>query len=464
MSEPLSDDADDLRHPMAPRAFHGGTGGGRGERRLGAVAPVLLVGFLGIAVAKPWGAPAQPDPAPSPAPTGAIAPSAPAPTEAPLVVPVFAVPSPRPLPVAFTTDAPPAPAAAWTALRWRRLAPTDPLALVTRILRTPAGSVAVGRQYGIPATPVWASADGRAWQPLLFDTGSTFWPGSAVLAVGRVPGGLVALTEVLDYCEALCPQTFILPVVSWTSPDGRSWTPHMLPTEWFASPSGSAPVVALGPNGILLASKGPGARLATSTDGRTYRAIGSLPEEFALADVAATSTGYVAGGRWTAGARPRPAVMTSVDGRRWSPPAILSTPAGLTSASAQVTRFMTAGEGVLAVGEAVGAAAPTLWWRSDGGSGWAPLDGYPPLGAWSSSGAAQRSGPHGLVAGDGSRLVAVRTGANAGAWVSSDARSWRRLAMLGAPPDVAITSLVLLPDGVLASDGSTTWFGEAAAG
>ena len=65
------------------------------------------------------------------------------------------------------------------------------------------------------------------------------------------------------------------------------------------------------------------------------------------------------------------------------------------------------------------------------------------------------------VAGDGHRLVVVRGGTDGGAWTSSDGLGWQQVPVTGDIPAAQATQAVLLPGGVLLSDATTTWFGEA---
>jgi len=64
-------------------------------------------------------------------------------------------------------------------------------------------------------------------------------------------------------------------------------------------------------------------------------------------------------------------------------------------------------------------------------------------------------------------MVALRGGSDAGVWASADGLVWRILAVSGDVPDAQATTAgvgnqpVLLPGGILVSDGTTTWFGEA---
>ena len=65
--------------------------------------------------------------------------------------------------------------------------------------------------------------------------------------------------------------------------------------------------------------------------------------------------------------------------------------------------------------------------------------------------------------GDGARLVAIRGGLGAVAWGSRDGATWRRLSMTGDVPHEPV-AWTLLSGGVLATDGTTSWYGEAIAG
>jgi hypothetical protein len=371
-----------------------------------------------------------------------------------------------PLPVAFTTPLPPA-SATWTGLKWRRLAPDDPLSLVTSVLRWRGGFIAVGWVAGRPYTPVWTSADGTHWDPLISGTSTTFWPGLAVLGLAELRTGLVAVTEALPYCGGPCSLKYVPPVVSWKSTDGRRWTPHLLlPPEWLWSPTGAAPVFAVGQAGLVVASSGPSARLAASTDGSDWKLSpqGGFPANFALNDLRGTATGYVAVGRWmTSDNRGEAAALWSSDGRHWSEvPTILPTSSHTGSeAGFAVASLVVGRDGIIAVGHGVTTPGATLWWQSADGRRWRPLPTYAPLGPTTCTAEGCGSQPNGSLAGDGQRLLAIRGGPDARAWESSDGRSWRRLDMTGEIPSEDATQATLLPGGVLVTDGSTTWFGEA---
>jgi hypothetical protein len=260
---------------------------------------------------------------------------------------------------------------------------------------------------------------------------------------------------------------FELPVVSWTSADGRQWTPHLLPTAWFSTPTGIAPLFAAGPAGLIVASRGTAGRVATSTDGSHWKLspAGGFPQRFALDDLRGTTRGYVATGRWVTGdARTDAAALSSVDGRHWSDiTTLLPVSPGSTPDGPGVTTLVGGRDGLIAIGRRATSLDAALWWQSSDGRRWRFLDGYPPLGALSPDGA-KLPGPHGELVGDGGRLVAVRGGPQAIAWVSRDGLAWQELTMSGDLPSALATRATLLPGGVLLSDGSATWFGEAVVG
>jgi len=447
---------------------------GRRDRRVAALVFVLLVAGVGIAIAKPWGSPAEPAP-PSGLPQAVVAaPTASAPTTAPQVPSATpqmpsAAPSASvgPLFDVFTTPLPPA-SATWTGLTWRRLAPDDPLSLVTSVVHWHDGYIALGWEgTSLPRTPVWTSTDGAMWDPILFNTPTTFWPGTLVLAVAEVPGGLVALTETAKECGAAsCPLTLVPPVVSWTSPDGREWTPHAA-IDWLTNPADGPPLVAVGPAGLVVASSGPSAHVATSADGIDWQSLpaGTLPATFWLNDLQGTATGYVAVGRqMTSDTHPDAASLWSADGRHWSrTPTLLPTSPGSGSGVASAAVSLVAGrDGVVAVGRGVTMPGAVLWWQSPDGRRWTALPTFQPLGPTTTcTGEWCGQQPNGTLAGDGNRMVAVRSGADGAAWTSTDGLTWSRLRVTGDVTGEQATLATLLPGGVLLSDGTTTWYGEA---
>jgi hypothetical protein len=447
------------------RSFHGSAKpGDRNDRHVTALVLVLLLGFVGVAIAKPWGSQVEPAPSARLPRADVTPPPRSTQTAAPQVPSTKPAANVRPLPVAFNTSLPSV-SATWTGLDWRRLAPDDPLGLLTSVLPWRRGFIAVGSVAGPPSTPVWTSADGTHWDVLPFNTASTFWPGHAVIGVAELGTGLVALTETVEYCAGPCRPRFELPVVAWTSPDGRTWTPRVLPPEWLAEPSGGRPLFADGPAGLVVASSGPAARLATSTDGSHWQLLpaGGFPAGFALDDLRGTEAGYVAVGRWITADKREAASLWSSDGRHWSEnPAVLPTGSdagpdgGFTGVS-----LVVAHDGTIAVERDHTTPGAARWWQSPNGRNWRPLPAFRPLGPTTCISEGCGLQPDGALVGDGTRMVAARGGADAGAWTSSDGLAWRRLRVTGDLPDEQATQAVLLPGGVLFTDGTTTWFGEA---
>jgi hypothetical protein len=445
-------------------SFYGSpTTGGRRDRRIATVVIVLLVAGVGIAIAKPWGSPVEPAP-PSGLPEAeATTPARSLPTTTPELPSAAPSASVGPLPLAFTTALPPL-SATWTGLTWRRLAPDDPLGLVTSVVRWRHGFVAVGAIGSPPFTPVWTSADGAQWQPVPFDTSTTFWPGYVVLGVAEVPAGLVVLT---DCGGSPCSLQYGPRVISWTSPNGRAWTPHIVLTAgWLSGPTTSPPLVAVGPAGMVAASRRPAERIARSPDGVEWRFLptSTLPASFWLDDLEGTGTGYVAVGRqMTADAHLVAASLWSADGQHWSgPPTLLPTSprSGPDDGSAAVS-LVVGRNGIVAVERGVASPGAALWWQSPDGRRWRLLPTFDPLGPTTCTGDGCSVQTNGTLVGDGQRMVAVRNGADGGAWTSTDGLTWSRLGITGDIPGEQPTNAALLPGGVLLSDGTTTWFGEA---
>ncbi len=451
---------------------------GRGRRRVTALVALLVVAFVGIAIAKPWAAAAPvplalgpsltatPNGTAGPGPSPAATPSAP-------ILPT-ATPG-KPLPDAFTTPVPPPATAPWTSIRWRRLAQDDPLTLVRSMLRWRGGFIAIGGDsLGAVATPpvwtsMWTSTDGAHWEPLPVGTSTTFWPGLGVLGVAEVPAGLVALTGfgARGGCGTTppCPAT----VISWTSSEGRAWTPHGFSPLGPSSPTGAEPLLAIGPAGLLVVSAGSPAHAATSADGDAWQILpdSTIPTDFLVADARGTATGYVLGGaRMSSATHGDAAVLWSPTGRAWTAAGILPSLPNLNRASPPSTQtstvdsFLIGSDGLIALGRWIATPGAAIWWHSPDGRDWRTLDGYVPLGPGPANEIAG-GGPYGTLVGDGHRMVALRGGRDAGAWTSPDGLAWTRLPVTGDLPAEQATDAVLLPGGVLLTDGTTTWFGEA---
>jgi hypothetical protein len=433
-----------------------------------AVVALLVVGFVGVALAKPWsGIPSRP--ASSASPSGVTPGSSEVAESLGSSGLAGGASVPRADPI--TLPAPAAATAAWSGIRWRQLAPDDPLNLIRSVVPWRGGFVAVGFDPTDPTapTPIWTSSDGAAWQPLPVGTATTFWPGVQVVAIADIPTGLVALTSPGGGCDGyeLC-QWFGPPVTAWTSSDGRHWTPRAAPALGTASTWRGA-TLAGGPAGLVAVSMGTHAETASSADGTDWRAspMGTLPTDVAVGVLQGTPTGYVLAGttatrQRTAPAGPTdgsgapggPGTLWSADGRHWLAGSV--TP-GDRGRQAPVVddpslRTLAAGRDGL-VARVISAADPTVdrWWRSTDGRLWQSIPGFEATG---SSGAV-------TLVGDGQRIVVVRGGPDGGVWVSTDGLGWSELNAEGTPPTGQPSRVVLLPGGVLVSTGSTAWYGTA---
>ena len=125
------------------------------------------------------------------------------------------------------------------------------------------------------------------------------------------------------------------------------------------------------------------------------------------------------------------------------------------------TALVVGRDGLIAVGDSIATPGAALWWQSANGRDWLPLPTYAPLGPTTCTGEGCGSQPNGALVGDGHRMVALRGGADAAAWTSTDGLTWRRLHLAGDLPGEQATKAVLLPGGVVLSDGTTSWYGEA---
>jgi hypothetical protein len=448
----------------SPVSFQGPLPGRRGRGPAALI--VLVVAFLVIAVAKPWSAPAPAPPlAALPATVAPSSSSSSSSSPAPSLASMSSAPSFVPGgPIVL--DAPPPAGSAWTAIRWRRLEPGDPLATLRLVRHAAWGYLAVGAEPPRdPTTQVWTSPDGATWTPVSLGSASALYPGTVVAGVGVAAGNLVVLTVLEAACvsDPSCFQT--LGVDAWTSSDGGTWTPHHVPEVQAGGPWPGVVHVAYGPRGLVVAwpggdaSGGPGERLAISIDGTAWQVLpaASLPRGLFVVDLVASGDGYLALGRTpdTAGSTGS-IVLRSADGRTWRR-------TELAGSSSLLVSLVTFPGGFVALGRDPATGEIVRWWRSTDGARWTPLAGYPPLGP-----AACRDGcgvaQDGLVIGDGTRLLAMRGGPDAAAWTSSDGSTWGPLRMTGDIPPAFALALTMLPGGALATDGTTTWYGAATGG
>lgn len=388
-----------------------------------------------------------------------------------------ATPTP-PVPM-LTTIAPPAADATWTGLFLQQLPARDGLADVAFTVRWAGGFVAVGRRptaAGATRTPVWSSADGVLWRPLdatVFG-GSTFTVGLASRA-----GKLVAIS-VQAGTNSCAPDgdcwSIRGPIQAWTSTNGTDWT--MQPGLGLALPArGGMPHLVVGPAGFFAVVPGAAdlsrpTTAVVSPDGVTWQTLptGTFPADFQLADLTATSAGYLAVGAHQTGTDHQDAMtLWSADGRHWSsapmPVALAGgTVLAATRPSSGAVAVVTGSNGFIVTGGTGGAPGAALWWQSDDGQHWRQLSGYPPLGAWPGEGEGAGGQPYGLLLGDGQRLIALRGGPDASAWSSTNGRTWTKLVIGGDMPSEQATTVALFPGGVVLSDGSNSWYGRATTG
>ena len=133
------------------------------------------------------------------------------------------------------------------------------------MLRWRGGFVAIGSDAA-GATPIWTSTDGAQWEPVPFATSTTFWPGLRLLGVFALPPGLVAITDLGDASD--CPGGLgCMAFMSWTSSDGRAWTPLSVFSRQQPNATVTAQLVAVGPAGLVIVSTGAPSHVVTSTDG-----------------------------------------------------------------------------------------------------------------------------------------------------------------------------------------------------
>ncbi len=427
---------------------------------------LVIVAFIVLAVAKPWDV-VMPQPAVVLAPPPTLG-ATHGPSLAPSATPVPDIGS------GFTLNTPPAAGTPWTVVLWHAVGPQQPLARFRSVVGWAHGYVAVGDD-GDGGTPVWTSTDAADWEPLPLATGTTFWPASRILAVAPAGDHVVALTTASDATASSSEPSTPEPtqLMLWTSGDARTWS--LVTTRGLVDPLGLAgPVLlAAGHSGLLVAwneAPSPGApgvaRLAWTLDGAAWHrvAASALPGDFAIADLrAAPGGGYLAGGSLIAGQAPLAALFRSdATGRTWTPVPLPDDPATTSGERTGIVRSLAVGTaGVLAVGDA---PSRERWWWSADGRRWSLVAGFAPFGPDECPPAAVGCGAYqdGVLAGDGHRLAAIRAGPAPGAWTSFDGRSWSALTTSGQALFIA-TAIVLMPGGLIASNGQAAWYGEASA-
>ena len=285
-------------------------------------------------------------------------------------------------------------------------APSGPEKGIFDVAAGPAGLVAIGYDYNPPRSAcavapcpsgpaVWRSTDGRTWERVLVDLGSsaidTFVDPIAAVTAG--PDGYVMVGRAVDYA-APGPR---LPAraTAWTSRDGVAWTRATDTDDMDVGPcfdTGEAPdcggmhaVVAMGTGFAAVGEirteidgQPPQPAAWTSTDGLTWtRAVVAGPggDETVnsggfLSSVAAGDTGLIAVGVDCLPDCSGGLVASSADGSVW---AIARLPgAGLLQEVATTGRVAFA---LGAVDGGDGRRADLQLWRSDGGVAWQRVAG-----------------------------------------------------------------------------------------
>ena len=168
---------------------------------------------------------------------------------------------------------------------------------------------------------------------------AVFGPTTLVLGVESTPAGVVAITvkggvnDCGDESEPLFCWTPGLPLQSWTSSDGSTWTAHPGPDIQLTPDCQDCgidlPLIAAGKPGILVVGRPTtGLQLALSTDGIAWQVLpgSSFPNEFFPNDVAGFGDGFLAVGQTTDDPG-RAVAFSSSDGRTWRSHALASTAA-----------------------------------------------------------------------------------------------------------------------------------------
>jgi len=382
------------------------------------------------------------------------------------------------------TSAPtPTPVAQWTGLAWSDPVTPSFTVHLNDVLPWGDGYVAVGL-VDVDATRSEAaflsSSDGLHWT-----INDQHDPG-----IDRYPRHLVALGDELfafshrATTEGLItgapPGTYYGPLI-WSSIDGVTWTRvdsatwqqawtdarvGPLPSGWdvlqYEITTGLAGV-ASGPDGLVAIGNSYSADglipvLLRSTDGRTWTSV-SLPADSAsplLNAVVPFDDGFVLVGAVEAGPRmdtAMPAAWLSSDGRTW-------TGTTIDDAGSEFGRVVSGADGLLAwQGSRVMHSGPRFsgFWSSPDGLTWSPTE--------------VPAGLFGLVAGDGTRIVALGPMPNLATdpalwpgisqgWVSTDGVEWASLAMSSVVDDF-VEGMWVVPDGVIYAGQQSFWFGAA---
>jgi hypothetical protein len=202
----------------------------------------------------------------------------------------------------------------------------------------------------------------------------------------------------------------------------------------------------------------PNHLLAVSADGVSWKKVRSstLPRKLGSQRVAWFRDRFVVVGIGRQAA-------VSRTGRSWTVNR-LSSACGRPSDLVVSDAIQTARKGILAVGDRSDGytAADITWCWSPDGRRWHALEGWGPLPAEGGNDECATGCPGGILQGDGTRFLALRTVGAPAAWTSADGRHWRRLRFSRALPRLDDSARVtLLPHGILVHTGGRVWYGNA---
>ena len=306
-------------------------------------------------------------------------------------------------------------------------------AVMSDVVRTAGGLVAIGYVYPGWLTIAWSSPDGETWS--LHDLPGPDFTFPVAMAVGA-DGTIVAVGRSGDH------------PASWRSKDGAEWTAVTVPTR---GPGGAAAaermtaIVATSDGYLAGGSVGPelGARRARfwhSSDGWSWTPVPDEAAAFADAEVRSIvrfGSGFVAVGFLGTGEMPTGSVAwTSPDGVRWRR---IDAPDLRTGRAVALT--VASSGGLVAVGSDLDIHEALVWTSADG-SAWTRAPGEP---------SRQYSGKIRMndvtVVGDNNGLQY----ANMAAWSSRDGIHWARatdVAVFGQGEPYAVAAApIRLPDG-----------------
>jgi hypothetical protein len=426
----------------------------------------IVLAFLLLACSPQATGSASPTPTgpglPTPPVTASIA-AAPSPTgtAAPTATPV---PAPTPVPASA--------AVTWTRIAWRKLPAEEPLAQIRTVTTWRGGYVGRGDPVTIdgtpPAngdtgvhTPMWTSPDGLSWKALDADV---LGGAGVVVGMAPTPGGVVALTvtvgpTIRDEETGDTSWKVTGPVQTWTSPDGRTWTPAPGPD--IGEPgtvTGSGDWLAASTTPLLIVTRSRPSFVSTNGVDWSPVTTTGLPKAFPLAGLSPIGSGFLV--------FRDDAIASSPDARTWTTqtlPAPCSANEGIV-----IGRDGLIARGITDTG---GHVAPWVWCVSTNVHTWHKLAGLKPLGLMKDEAAQEcrDNCPDGTLVGDGLRMIAYRGwGDDQVGWTSFDGRTWQPLMFDGRPErssgwldDKCTNTLEVLPMGLrcTATDGAV-WFGD----